>query len=170
MKIRKATATDAEGVAKVQVDNWHSTYKNIVPDEYLSNMTYESREEKWKAIISRQPVFVAENDGGKIIGFSNGGAERAGKYPAFEGELYAIYILKEHQRKGLGELLLKPIIQALENKCIYSMLVLVLEENDSRFFYEHLGAEKVDTVEVEIAGKKLNEVVYGWKDIRKIPI
>ncbi|WP_085507333.1 GNAT family N-acetyltransferase [Thalassobacillus devorans] len=170
MKIRKAAVTDAKDVAKVQVGSWHSTYKNIVPDEYLNNMSYESREEKWKEIISSQPVYVAENDDGKIIGFSNGGAERTGKYPAFGGELYAIYILKEHQRKGLGKQLLAPILQELRVKSVYSMLVLVLEDNDASFFYEHLGAEKVDTVEIEIAGKKLKEVVYGWKDIREIPI
>lgn len=168
MKIRKATVTDAEGVARVQVDSWHSTYMNIVPDEYLRKMTYESREQKWKDIISKQPVYIAENNEGKIIGFSSGGPERTGKYPGFEGELYAIYISKEHQRKGLGKLLLEPIIQELKKQKIYSMLVLVLEDNVSRFFYEKVGAKKVDTTEIEVSGKKLNEVVYGWKDIRKI--
>ncbi|MCP3032497.1 GNAT family N-acetyltransferase [Halobacillus sp. A1] len=168
MKIRKATVTDAEGVAKVQVDSWHSTYKDIVPDEYLRKMTYESRGKKWKDLISMQPVYIAEDNKGKIIGFSNGGPERTGKYPEFEGELYAIYILKDHQRKGLGKQLLEPIIQELEDLGIYSMLVLVLEDNHSRFFYEKVGAEKVDIIEIEVSGKRLNEVVYGWKDIRKI--
>lgn len=50
------------------------------------------------------------------------------------------------------------------------MLVLVLEDNSSRYFYEALGGEKIDTVEVEIFGKNLNELVYGWHDIRTIPI
>ncbi|WP_173915924.1 GNAT family N-acetyltransferase [Halobacillus sp. Marseille-Q1614] len=168
MKIRKATVTDAEGVAKVQVDSWYSTYKDIVPEEYLRKMTYESREKKWKDIISKQPVFIAEDNKGKIIGFSNGGPERTGKYPEFEGELYAIYILKDHQRKGLGKQLLKPIIQELEDQGIYSMLVLVLEDNHSRFFYEKVGAEKLDIIEIEVSRKRLSEVVYGWKDIRKI--
>lgn len=30
MKIRKAEITDAEGIAKVHVDSWKTTYKNIV--------------------------------------------------------------------------------------------------------------------------------------------
>ncbi|CDQ21257.1 L-amino acid N-acyltransferase YncA [Halobacillus karajensis] len=168
MKIRKATVTDAEGVAKVQVDSWHSTYKNIIPDEYLRKMTYESWGKKWKEIISKQSVYIAEDNKGKIIGFSNGGPERTGKYPGFEGELYAIYILKDHQRKGLGKQLLEPIIQELENQGIYSMLALILEDNHSRFFYEKVGAEKVDIIEIEFSGKRLNQVVYGLKDIRKI--
>ena len=168
MKVRKATVADADGVAKVQVDSWYSTYKDIVPDEYLRKMTYESREKKWKDIIYKQPVYIAEDNKGEIIGFSNGGPERTGKYPEFDGELYAIYILKDYQRKGLGKQLLEPIIQELEDQGIYSMLVLVLEDNHSRFFYEQVGAEKVDIIEIEVSGKRLNEVVYGWKDIRKV--
>ncbi|SHG37315.1 GNAT family N-acetyltransferase [Ornithinibacillus halophilus] len=168
MNIRRAVPEDASGVAKVQVDSWKTTYKNIVPDEYLNKMTYESREQKWKEIISEKTVYVAETDDGEIIGFSNGGKERTGKYPNYNGELYAIYILESYQRKGLGKLLLEPIIKELKQKGIYSMTVLVLEENGSRFFYESLGAKKIDTVEIDILGKKLHELVYGWEDIRTI--
>lgn len=48
------------------------------------------------------------------------------------------------------------------------MLVLVLEDNNSRYFYEVIGGKKIDTIEVGIAGKKLKELVYGWRDIRNI--
>ncbi|EIJ79686.1 GNAT family N-acetyltransferase [Bacillus methanolicus] len=67
-------------------------------------------------------------------------------------------------------MLVKRVINELKNLKIYSMLVLVLEDNSSRYFYEALGGEKIDTVEVEIFGKNLNELVYGWHDIRTIPI
>jgi hypothetical protein len=49
-----------------------------------------------------------------------------------------------------------------------SMLVFVLQENSSRLFYEALGGKKIDTVEAEIGGKKLSELVYGWEDISDI--
>lgn len=167
MEIRKANSKDALGVAKVQVDSWKTTYKNIIPDEYLEKMTYENREKKWQDIISNQSVFVAENNS-EIIGFSNGGKERTGKYPDYKGELYAIYILEEYQRKGIGKLLLEPVVESLKQENIFSMTVSVLEDNDSRLFYEYFGARKIDTVELEVAGKELNEVVYGWKDITAI--
>lgn len=66
-------------------------------------MTYENREKKWKDIISKQAVFVARNNKDEIVGFSNAGEERTSKYPDYKGELYAIYILKEYQGKGLGK-------------------------------------------------------------------
>ncbi|MDG5471290.1 GNAT family N-acetyltransferase [Jeotgalibacillus sp. ET6] len=167
MNIRRACIKDARGVAKVQVDCWKTTYKNIVPDEYLNKMTYESREETWKSIIADQTVFVAETDEGEIIGFSNGGKERTSKYPAYNGELYAIYILEDYQKKGLGKLLINPIIEDLIQNEIFSMVVLVLEENNSRLFYESLGAKQIDIIEIEVSGKRLNELVYGCQDIRK---
>lgn len=44
-KIRKAVASDAKGIAKVHVYSWRTTYANIVPDEYLTNLSYENREQ-----------------------------------------------------------------------------------------------------------------------------
>ncbi|WP_319418044.1 GNAT family N-acetyltransferase [Virgibacillus necropolis] len=98
MKIRKATMPDAEGIAKVHVDCWRTTYATIIPDEHLNKLSYERREELWKNNISNGDVFVVENEAGDIVGFSSGGKERTGKYPNYTGELYAIYILKEYQK------------------------------------------------------------------------
>ena len=168
MRIRKAVLTDAKGIAKVHVDSWKTTYANIIPDEYLNNLVYEGREQLWKGNIPNSDVFVAENEEGRIVGFSSGGKERSGKYPDYTGELYAIYILKAYQGNGLGKLLIKPIIEELQQKKFFSMVVLVLEDNSSRLFYETLGGKKIDTIEVNISGKKLNELVYGWDNIRTL--
>lgn len=167
MKVRKAVLSDARGIAKVHVDSWITTYKGIIPDEFLNNLTYESREQLWKKNIPIGNVFVAENQG-RIVGFSSGGKERSGKYQGFDGELSSVYILKEYQGKGIGRLLVEPIIAELEKMDIHAMLVLVLKDNNSRLFYEALGGKIIDTVEIEIAGKTLIELVYGWDDIRKI--
>ena len=165
MKIREAVLSDANGIAKVHVDSWKTTYKNIVPDEYLESLKYEVREQMWSNVIPNGGVFVAENEEGRIVGFASGGKERSGKYPDFQGELYAIYILKEFQRHGLGQLLVKAVIDHLHEQHISNMIVLVLEENESKHFYESLGARKIDTLVVDIAGKELNELVLAWDEI-----
>ncbi|WP_421385343.1 GNAT family N-acetyltransferase [Bacillus salacetis] len=165
--IRKAVLSDKKGIAKVHVDSWKTTYANIVTDEYLNNLSYEQREKLWINIIPKGGVYVAENSEGEIVGFSSGGKERSGEYSGFDGELYAIYILKEYQGQGIGKLLINPIIDEIKAMGFNSMLVFVIEDNSSRHFYEALGGEKIDTVEVEIGGKKLSELVYGWKDINQ---
>ena len=168
MKIREALLSDVRGIAEVHVDSWITTYTNIVPAAYLKRLTYEGREQLWRENISVNEVFVAENNDGQIVGFSSGGKERSGHYPDYKGELYAIYVLEDDQRSGIGERLLKPIIDQLQQQNIFTMIVFVLEENPSRKFYEFLGAEKIDSVQMELSGKTFNEIVYGWNDISKI--
>src|SRR5699024_2293116 len=128
---------------------------------YLAQMNYENREKKWKEIISKQAVFVAENNKGNIVGFSNVGEERTGKYPDYEAELYAIYILKTYQGQGIGKLLFKSILEYLKEKNIFSMQVSVLEENQSKLFYIHFGANEIGRQSIEISGKKLKLLTYG---------
>lgn len=168
INIRKAILSDVKGIAKVHVDCWKTTYNNIVSDGYLNNLTYETKEQLWRNIIPKGGVYVAENKEGEIVGFSSGGLERSGNYLAFQGELYAIYILKEYQGKGIGKRLVKPIIDEIIEMGINAMLVLVLKDNTSYLFYEAIGGKKIDTVEVEIAGQKLSELVYGLEDIRNL--
>ncbi|TWT26367.1 GNAT family N-acetyltransferase [Planomicrobium sp. CPCC 101110] len=169
MKIRKAVISDAKGIAKVHVDRWKTTYEKILPASYLNGLSYEQREKIWLDNMETDMVFVAENRDGEIVGFSTGGPERSGNYPNHSGELYAIYILEEYQRQGLGKALIRPIVQQLQQENIDGMAVLVLEDNGSRFFYETLGAKEIDGITVKIAGTILNELVYAWDDVRHIP-
>ncbi len=166
LKIRKATASDARRIAIVQVDSWRTTYKNIVPDDYLKNMSVDRREDVWASMIPNHTVYVAETESGEIVGFAGGGKERTGNYPPYKGELYAIYLLESHQRKGLGKQLVAPIARDLVDVGIYSMIVMVLKDNNSKYFYESLGAKLIGEKDIEIGGKQLLELVYGWDDIR----
>jgi L-amino acid N-acyltransferase YncA len=165
MKIRKATPADARGIAKVHVDSWRTTYKDMFPAEYLQSLSYESREELWNEVIPNGHVFVVENDQGDIVGFSSGGRERTGNYPGYEGELYAIYILQEYQGNGIGRKLVMPLIEVFKKEGIHSMIVLVLDENPSKYFYQSLGAIEIDQLNDTIAEKEVMELVYGWKSL-----
>ncbi|MFD1040538.1 GNAT family N-acetyltransferase [Virgibacillus byunsanensis] len=167
MKIRKAALTDAPHIAKVHVDSWRTTYKDIFPQEYLNNLSYEERTSFLEKSIPQQDVYVAENNQGEIVGFSVGGLEREGKHEGYLGELYAIYIVEEYQGNGIGKELVKPVVEQLKQVGINTMLIWVLEDNDARYFYESIGGRKIDTVEVEMAGVKVNETAYGWDDLKK---
>ncbi|WP_396126184.1 GNAT family N-acetyltransferase [Anaerobacillus sp. CMMVII] len=104
---------------------------------------------------------MAENSEGEIVGFSSGGKERSGKYNGYNGELYAIYVLKEYQGQGYGKALVKPIIDEISGMGLNSMLVLVLEDNTSRLFYEALGGKNLDAVEVLQEKNFLNLFMVG---------
>lgn len=163
MLIRKATEKDAAGIAKVHVDSWRTTYKGIVPDSFLNRLSYEEREKIWLKGIHTNGVYVAENERGEVVGFATGGKERTGKYQAYDGELYAIYLLETAQGKGLGRKLFEAIVMDLQEKKFHSMLIWALVENPACHFYEKMGGKRVDTAEIEIDGKQLKEIAFGWE-------
>ncbi|WP_033541521.1 GNAT family N-acetyltransferase [Planococcus sp. CAU13] len=168
MIIRKAKLTDARGIARVHVDSWRATYRNIVADSYLDGLTYEARERLWNENLKNDNNYVAEDENGVITGFATGGKERTGEYADLEGELYAIYILPEFLGRGIGQRLVERVAEDLMKQGMNSMLVWVLKDNSSRQFYEEMGGREVDSKTIRIAGKDLVEVAYGWEDLSQL--
>jgi ribosomal protein S18 acetylase RimI-like enzyme len=168
MQIREATVTDAAAIARVHVDSWRTTYKGIMPADFLAGLSYERREAFWRDVLSthgsKNFVYVAEDDGGNVVGFANCGPESTGDL-TYRGELYAIYILAEHQRRGIGRLLAAAVAGRLVREGFQSMLVWVAAENPSRLFYEAMGGQRVRQRNIAIGGMELAEVAYGWRDI-----
>jgi ribosomal protein S18 acetylase RimI-like enzyme len=171
MNIRKATIEDAKAIATVHVESWKTTYQGIVPSSYLAQLNVSEREQLWKRGLQQQKhyIFVVEEDG-KVCGFISGGKNRAtqGKEAEYEGEIYAIYLLKEAQGKGYGTKLVKALVDDFQRERIRSMVVWVLADNPSRRFYERLGGEKIAEEVVDIGGKKLTEWCYSWKNIEHL--
>ncbi len=175
MKIRKAEIADADGIARVHVESWQTTYKGIMPDEYLAGITIEKRRRLWANILSSETndifeksvIFVVENETGEIVGFVSGGKKKTPDNE-YEGELGGIYLLKEYQRQGIGQQLVEIFVQSLLDEGVGSMSLSVLADNSSKFFYEKLGGEKVSETKTVIGGKELKHLIYGWKHIRKI--
>jgi ribosomal protein S18 acetylase RimI-like enzyme len=169
MIIRQAYVEDAAGIAKVHIDTWRTTYAGIVPAEHLANLSYEKREKIWAQRLSNPGnkvfYYVVEDDSGGIIGFVNGGPERTND-PDYKGELYAIYILKQYQGQGLGHRLVSALAKSLLSVGMDSMLLWVLADNPASRFYESLGGQQIKSKQEDIGGATLEELAYGWKDIR----
>ncbi|WJQ01145.1 GNAT family N-acetyltransferase [Geobacillus stearothermophilus] len=167
--IRKATWVDALAIASVHVESWKTTYSGIVPDAYLETLAVGEKQTLWEKVLSQadHSVFVAEEHG-RVVGFVSGGRNRASDGPAarYDGELYAVYLLKEAQGKGWGRRLVQALARDLAQKGIHSLVVWVLAANPSRGFYERLGGEKLAEERVEIGGTVLSEWCYGWRDVQ----
>ena len=163
---RKATPDDADSIAHVHVDTWRTTYKGIVPDERLANLSYERSKKMWEDILSdqKQATFVAEDEDGQVVGFAGCGPARDSE-KEYTGELYGIYVKRSTQGKGLGTMLCREVARSLRSRALDSMLVWVLAENPFRRFYERLGGRRVREKEVVIGGKALTEWAYGWKSL-----
>jgi len=168
MKIRVAIPSDAEGIGRVHVDSWRTTYRDLLPADFLAGLSYESRAQTWADTISqhsdRNFIFVLENDGNEIVGFVACGPEREGQH-GHDGEIYAIYLLQEVQGQGWGKALFRKATEELKGRGYGAMLLWVLEGNPSRGFYEAMGGKTLAEKEIGIGGVKRVEVAYGWEEI-----
>ena len=169
MNIREAKLLDAEAIARVYVDSWKSTYKNIIPDSYLDRMTYEKRIPQWINNISRADnyVYVAETDDGEIVGFADGGKRETNKFKN-SGDLTSIYICKDYQGQGIGKKLVEKLFAKLKELSYQRIFVEVLDDNKSKFFYEKMGAEFYELTTIEVQGKELGLAIYEWKDVNSV--
>lgn len=165
MIVREARLEDAVAIARVHVNTWRTTYRGIIPEDYLANLSYEKREQGWVQILKNGDgfVYVAIDESGEIIGFACGGKERTGN-AIYQGELMAIYILEAYQGKRIGHNLTLAVVERLAMLEINSMLVWVLTANPACKFYQAMGGEKVYEKQIAIGGVQLDEVAYGWKD------
>ncbi|MGE7988016.1 N-acetyltransferase family protein [Lysinibacillus fusiformis] len=169
MKIRKAIIQDVEGIGIVHVDSWRTTYKDIVPDEFLDKLSYKQRTLLWERHLENLTKFilVAENDDGDIIGFSSAGERETAPFPNLI-YLETLYLLEAYQGKGLGKLLLKELFLFFQQNNYQTVYVEVLADNTSKYFYEHFGAKLLTSLEINIGGKELEELVYEWDDVTKV--
>lgn len=169
MNIRKATLSDSKGIAKVHVDSWKSTYKNIIPNEFLEKLSYDQRIDLWNRNISKEGnyVFVAVNNEREIVGFADCG-KRDSNNVDHSGDLISIYLLEEYHGTGVGKQLLKQLFLQFEELEFNRVFVEVLEDNKTRYFYENYGAKLLKSEKTIIAGAELNLLIYEWNNLNEV--
>jgi len=170
--IRKAELKDAHILGHIQVTSWRSAFRNIVPGEYLDRMVSEENQAAdWKEILAdpEQVVFCAETDG-KTVGYAWAHREDDESIE-WDSELISMHLLPEYKRQGIGRRLFAAVAGQLKYQGCKSVYLWVLQENHpSRRFYEALNGELTGKHQIELGGRQLIEVAYGWKDISQLEI
>lgn len=171
INIRESILEDARDIATIKISVWRSTYKDIIPTDFLMQMSSEAEVEAVLGLLSKGKdgifSFVAENESGEVVGYVFGGPERSGN-EIYKGEIYAIYILGEYQQQGVGRKLFQACVKKLAELKINSMLIWSFSANPSIGFYKKLGGREVEKKEFDFQGIKNELVAYGWIDISKL--
>lgn len=167
ISFREATVADCLAVARVHVQSWQESFAGIVPQAFLDKMSVEKRARAFEKGFSAASykMYVAEVTGRGVIGFADFGQPRE-DIDAYEGELYAIYLLPEFQRKGVGGRLFDLGVEYFVRSDKSSMYLLALEVSPYRLFYEKMGGQIVGRKQIEIEGVMYDELVYGWEGLR----
>ena len=165
--IREATVADCPAVAKAHVQSWRESFAGIVPQPFLDKMSVEKRAQAFENRFSdgSYKMYVADMPGRGIVGFADFGEPREA-IAAYESELYAIYLVREVQRQGIGRRLFNRGVKFLIGSGKSSMYLLALEVSPYKPFYEKMGGQVVGRKQVEIEGVVYDELVYGWSGLR----
>ncbi len=163
VSIRTGNASDAEGIARVHVETWRDTYRDILPPRVLSAQTYARRLALWRQTLSRdlqRLVQVAEK-GKQIVGFATSGRNRSANVP-FTAEMYTLYVLPDWQGEGIGQELFRGSVGQLAGDGHRNLVTWVLADNPSVGFYEWLGGIPVAERDERFGMAVLRQRAYGW--------
>ncbi|MFC5860826.1 GNAT family N-acetyltransferase [Acidicapsa dinghuensis] len=168
--IRRAEIADAASIARVHVASWRSTYGGIVPQAYLDSLEETVFASRWQQWLGEQKVTtLVAGDDVAVFGFISGGLNREpDPSDVYDGELYAVYLLEEYQRSGIGRAMVQALAAILRDEGRKGMMVWLLEANSAAGFYRRLGAVDVASREIEIGGARLAEIALGWLDLRAL--
>lgn len=164
-KIRPGLLSDVPAISKAYAQAWRETYQGTAPPAFVDGMTEAAAaglfQESFRPNRFCYFLYVAEVEG-RIVGFADGGRERS--HPeSGEGELYAIYLLREFQGKGMGRELFRAGFAQLSGSGLGPVVVWVLEENPHRKFYESLGgALGLDRKKLRIQEEGITLIPYRW--------
>lgn len=162
-KIREALESDAEGITFVHVSSWKTSYAGIIDQTFLDNISYVDRLNRWREILKdKESLHLVAVIDDQIIGFADAGTVRPEPGISKDsGEIYAIYILEDHKRKGIGKALFKECRRWFGNQNIGHFIVWALEENlQAKAFYEDEGGENITQKTISMGDKGYRESCY----------
>ena len=132
--IRKADKFDAEGKGYVHYTSWIETYTGLFKQSYLDKLSLEKSVKMAYDHPGNSHIALIDS---KIVGFACY-LEARDEDLTNTGEIVAIYILKKHQGKGIGKLLMDECYKEL--KAYKSIILWVLKDNKKSVrFYESQG-------------------------------
>ena len=163
--IRAARPTEADGIARIDVETWRSTYAGLLSAPFLTGLSVQRRTAGWRNVIAHEPedVRVAVDAEGEILGFGSCGACRG--EPGFTGEVFTLYVGPDWQNQGIGRRLLLALFARLVAAHRHSAIIWVLRDNPARFFYQRLGGRQVSRKMLAIAGMPVSAAAFGWPDL-----
>ncbi len=167
--VREARKDDVRAIARVHVETWRHTYKDILPGDALAKLTFEEREAMWrKSMGDPMPgtnrIALVAVLARKVVGFCTAGREQHDD-PFLRGEVFTLYVDPAHQGRGAGQELLAEAFARLMEAALVPVVVWVLKENPARAFYDRMGGVPVREKREVVMGREVDEIAYAFFDV-----
>ena len=127
-------SADVLAIAQVHVQTDWDTFSALFGSRAYKLEAGES-ELRWRRALSDSDILLVASDGVKIVGFGHARGNRIG----------ALYVLRSHQRRGIGRQLFKSLLATLRELGIAEARFDVVAINDNAVaFYRAHGACPID--------------------------
>ena len=140
MKVRPAKRQDLPGILEIYND---AVLKTTASYDYEPR-TLEHRTTWFEDRTREQyPIFVAENEAKQVVGWSalNPFHTRMGYRFTAEN---SVYVAASERGKGIGKLLLEPLITGAKKRGLHAIIAVIDAENEPSIrLHAHFGFEKV---------------------------
>jgi hypothetical protein len=117
------------------------------------------------------PPDRAAGEGGAIVGFVSGGRSRRPALPGGrgeagpQGEVETLYLLDDYRDRGVGRRLMRAMAAHLAAIGCRSVMLWVLEDNPTRWFYQRLGGRPSAREAIPFAGERVEQMAFVWDPI-----
>ena len=164
--IVEAELAHAEAIARLHAENWKSTYRGILPDEYLDTRVEGERLDYWRTALasgSYSMVRLALDDAGEIAGFSG---LKAGADEGYDQTIEHLHVSAAARGAGLGRALMADAARQTVARGGRSLCLWVFEANARAIgFYEALGGVTDARGTDKFAGGDAPDRRIGWRDL-----
>ncbi|MEO8169086.1 MAG: GNAT family N-acetyltransferase [bacterium] len=157
MTIRAATVDDIALIQKLTRSIWPVAYSSIITKDqidYMLGMMYSSEALDHQMKYQHHQFLICYADE-TPVGFASFGEIEQGIF-----KLHKLYVLPDHQRKGVGKCVIDHIERILKTKDATALDLNVNRHNPAKYFYEKLGFIVMREEDIDIgSGFWMNDYV-----------
>lgn len=166
--IRAASPADAAAIARVHQESWRTTYAGILPREVIAQESGRKSEAMWRNRLLRtdagNETWLVETPRDGVTGFASCGEARD-SLEGLDAEIYALYVVQSHQRRGMGRALVRACAAHFVRNGLFGFYLWLLKANRARLFYEVMGGHEIGAKSERLGLHRYDEVAYGWHDL-----
>jgi GNAT superfamily N-acetyltransferase len=162
LSIKLAIIEDIPAIVKIAYDTWFVTYQDVISQaqiEYMFGEMY-TPESIYKQMDFYKHAFLILYQREMPVGFASYGKLEE---PINTYKLHKLYLLPSQQNKGFGRILLYEVEKQTAALGADHLQLNVNRKNPALSFYEKLGYEIIETVDIPFAEFWLNDFILSKK-------
>lgn len=154
LQIHNATVDDVAAIQTLLRETWQDTYSDHLSQETLDEVykTWQSIEFLTKQIENPKIYFPLAKAADELVGLSTS------YMPEDTIVMFRLYVSPQHQRKGIGDLLLKNVIEHFQAAKKIQLHVEVMNPKGQSFYKKH-GFKEMKREEEKVVNERIEIIL-----------